>query len=50
MGRSLFYNVMMVIMLMVMDVPGIVRFRLGLLVQEVALIVKIIAIYTDHIR
>lgn len=50
MGRSLFYNVMMVIMLMVMDVPGIVRFRLGLLVQAVVLNVKIIAIYTDHIR
>lgn len=48
MERDLFYNVTMVTIKMVMAVQEIVKFNLGIVVQEVVLIVKITVICTDQ--
>ncbi len=50
MERDLFYNVTMVTIKMVMAVQEIVKFNLGIVVQEVVLIVKITVICTDQTK
>ena len=44
MQRNLCWNVMMVTVMMVMDVQGVVRFNLDILVEVVLLILRIIVL------